>query len=80
MPRAAEPQIRLVPLAEVLAALGGISEDTFRRHWQGVFTDRRTDGSAGGKKPRLVYSDELAAAVEHGPAAVELLRRTKGRL
>lgn len=81
MPRAAEPEVRLVPLAEVLERLGGISEDVYRDHWQGVFTDRRANGATGGRgSPRVVLSDELDVAVLEGPDAVLTYRKLKGRL
>src|SRR5262245_11422524 len=81
MPRKTEPLPKLLPLKRVLAALGGISEDTYRRRWQLVFTPRRSDGETHGRgSRRFVLSDELAAAVEHGPAGVLTLRKTKGRL
>jgi hypothetical protein len=72
--------LRLIPLRDALDALGGISEDTFRLRWQPVFTPRRANGKCAGRgSPRVVLSDELEAAVNGGVAAVELLKRAKGR-
>lgn len=80
MPRS-EHRVRLVPLSEALEALGGISEDTFRRHWQPLFTPRNSSGAnAGQGRKRFVYSDELEAAVRHGPAAVATVRKRQKRL
>lgn len=69
------PDVRLVLLPEVLDRLGGISPDTFARHWQEVFTPRR-----GARNCRAVLSDELDVAVVEGAAAVLTYRRSKGRM
>lgn len=81
VPRRRSPVLtRRVPLKEVLAALGGISEDTYRRRWQAYFTDvRSTAGLTRGSK-RYVLEDELTVGVADGPAAVLLFRRTMGRV
>lgn len=82
MPRAAPPEVRLVPLGEALARLGNISDKTFDRYWREVFTPRRADGRASGgrKKPIVVLSDELDVAVLEGRDAVLTYRMEKGRL
>lgn len=80
MPRAAEPEIRLVPLPEVLARLG-TSYRTFFRQWREIFTPRTTSGATKGRgSPVAVLSDELDTAIREGREAVTLLRRKKGRL
>lgn len=81
MSRAADADLRLVRMREVLARLGNISHKTFQRNWAGVFSPRRANGQdrAHGS-PRVVLSDELDAAVLGGAPAVLTLRRRKGRL
>jgi hypothetical protein len=85
----AAPLPRLVKKAEACECLA-IDPVTFWRRWDAVFTDRRPAdrrGMKGRGRPadeRLVFADELAAAVEagggdRGRAAVLAVRAKKGR-
>ena len=89
MPRAL-PLPRLVKKAVACEHLGCCRE-TFWRRWDGVFTDGRTAdekraaGPGRGSAERLVFEDELRAAVENGGGergrqAVLALRARLGRL
>lgn len=64
----------------------GICERTFVTHWGDVFTDPRDPFDRVKGKPRRVYADELAAAVEIGggttaeaKSAVQDYRQQVGR-
>jgi hypothetical protein len=76
---------RLVKQREARTALA-ISRESFRRHWDSVFTDPRSAADRRAGVERCVYEDELAVAVEYGgrmgaraKAAVLAYRRTVGR-
>jgi hypothetical protein len=70
MPRALTPvpKVRLVGKAEACRRLG-VSHDTFQRRLQTLFTDPRPEGQRGRGTARVVYEDELDAAVEAGGLA-----------
>lgn len=75
---------KLLKVKEVCDALG-ISEDTFSRHWQGVFTETRDPAEKRKGVHRHVFEDEVAEAVNagggaRGRAAVLTFRRTMRRL
>jgi hypothetical protein len=87
MPKVA-PRPKIVGLIAKRDAceLLNISEDSFERHWQGVFTDMRPADKRGRGSDRTVFADELAAAcaagggvLQRAKAAVYQARRLMGR-
>ncbi len=69
MPRtlAPRPIVACIPKAEACRLLG-ISDRSFERHWQSIFTDKRpADMQALGKgSRRMVFEDELREACANG--------------
>ena len=74
----AKPRPRLVSRATACAELG-CSASTFWRRWDDVFTDPRPATERGPKNRRMVFADELTAAVTGGRAAVALVRQNNNR-
>ena len=65
MPRLFHPKTRLVRRREACYRLG-ISPRSFDRHWASVFTDPRDPEFQSAGNLRMVFSDELDAAVNAG--------------
>ena len=77
---------QLLKVKEVCRILG-ISEDTFSRHWQSVFTENRDVEERKKGAHRRVYEDETAEALNAGggtssaaKGAVLTYRKIMGRM
>ncbi len=90
MPRtlkpAPRPIIACIPKREACKLLGNISDDSFEKHWQSVFTDKRPENQRGKGSRRMVFEDELREACANGggvlhgaKVAVLNYRRLEGR-
>ncbi len=87
MPRTLKPStiVRCIPKREACRFLG-ISDDSFEKHWQNTFTDKRPENQRGKGSRRMVFEDELREACANGggvlhgaKVAVLNYRRLEGR-